>query len=150
MSEAESSTKPNLLVEDLDEEEDDGLEFYKPKSIVNSKNFSVNVVEQRQGKPEHKLLLLFHVLFKIAADVLYLFSGLMGMGYVATFIFVVILLSSDFWFTKNISGRFLAGLRWWNTFDEETGRPKWVYESWSAEERQVSRPFQGSCNLTKK
>lgn len=34
----------------------------------------------------------------------------------------------DFWYTKNISGRFLVGLRWWNEVDEE-GNEKWIFES---------------------
>ena len=33
--------------------------------------------------------------------------------------------------------------RWWSSVDEETGKVVWTFESWSAEERQVSRPFQG-------
>ena len=93
------------------EEDDDGLEFYEPpKRVSSSRNFATNVVEQRQGKPEYKLMLLWHVLFKVQPDLVYIFSGLMGMGYISTFITVVTLLSVDFWFTKNISGRLLAGL----------------------------------------
>ena len=34
----------------------------------------------------------------------------------------------DFWVVKNISGRFLVGLRWWSFIDEE-GNEKWVFES---------------------
>ena len=34
----------------------------------------------------------------------------------------------DFWTVKNISGRFLVGLRWWSFIDPE-GNEKWVFES---------------------
>ena len=70
-----------------------------------------NVVEQRLGKPEHKMILLWHVAFKILPDLFYIFGGLAGFSFVGTFIMVITLLSVDFWFTKNISGRLLAGLR---------------------------------------
>ena len=45
-------------------------------------------------------------------------------------IIVVILLGAiDFWFTKNISGRILVGLRWWNHIKKETGQEVWLFES---------------------
>ena len=73
-----------------------------------------HVVEQRVGKPEYSFLLLLHVLFKVLPNLLYMLSWeqLLGFTYVQGFIIVVTLLSIDFWFTKNISGRLLAGLRY--------------------------------------
>ena len=42
---------------------------------------------------------------------------------------VIILLGSfDFWTVKNISGRMLVGLRWWNEV-LENGDEKWIFES---------------------
>uniref|UniRef100_A0A915PQG7 Golgi apparatus membrane protein TVP23 homolog n=1 Tax=Setaria digitata TaxID=48799 RepID=A0A915PQG7_9BILA len=38
------------------------------------------------------------------------------------------LLSIDFWTVKNITGRLLVGLRWWNFVDAE-GKSHWRYES---------------------
>lgn len=34
----------------------------------------------------------------------------------------------DFWFVKNISGRLLVGLRWWNEVNED-GTEEWIFES---------------------
>lgn len=34
----------------------------------------------------------------------------------------------DFWVVKNVTGRLLAGLRWWNYIDEE-GNSHWVFEN---------------------
>lgn len=34
----------------------------------------------------------------------------------------------DFWITKNVSGRYLVGLRWWSYIDEETDNV-YVFES---------------------
>ncbi|VDN34312.1 unnamed protein product [Gongylonema pulchrum] len=38
------------------------------------------------------------------------------------------MLSIDFWTVKNITGRLLVGLRWWNFVDAE-GNNHWRYES---------------------
>lgn len=37
--------------------------------------------------------------------------------------------AADFWFVKNISGRLLVGLRWWNKVDPVTGATSWIFES---------------------
>merc|ERR1712029_525526 len=135
----------------LNEDSDDGLKIYKgpPGVAHNAKTQSTSlssmtsiVVGQRLGKPEHKQILFWHVVFKVMPDLFYILGGMMGFSFVGTFIITVTLISVDFWFTKNISGRLLAGLRWWSNIDEETGKVVWRYESWSAEERQVSLPFQ--------
>lgn len=34
----------------------------------------------------------------------------------------------DFWTVKNITGRLLVGLRWWNHVDED-GKSHWVFEN---------------------
>jgi hypothetical protein len=35
----------------------------------------------------------------------------------------------DFYYLKNIAGRRLVGLRWWNEVDANTGDGRWVFES---------------------
>lgn len=40
----------------------------------------------------------------------------------------MLLLSADFYFLKNIAGRRLVGLRWWNEVDTQTGDSQWVFE----------------------
>lgn len=45
------------------------------------------------------------------------------------FIITMLLLAADFYYAKNIAGRRLIGLRWWNEVDPETGDSKWVFES---------------------
>lgn len=49
-------------------------------------------------------------------------------SFITAFVFVVLLLSADFWTVKNITGRLLVGLRWWNYVDDE-GASHWVFES---------------------
>jgi len=82
--------------------------------------------------PAHQLrkpiIALFHILFKSLAIVVYVFSGIFGNGFVASFVSVVILLALDFWTVKNITGRLLVGMRWWNNIDDQ-GQSQWIFES---------------------
>lgn len=48
---------------------------------------------------------------------------------VLVFIITILLLAADFYYLKNIAGRRLVGLRWWNEVDPSTGDSKWVFES---------------------
>lgn len=41
---------------------------------------------------------------------------------------MVLLLSMDFWTVKNITGRLMVGLRWWNYVDDD-GKSHWIFES---------------------
>jgi hypothetical protein len=45
------------------------------------------------------------------------------------FIITILLLAADFYYLKNIAGRRLVGLRWWNEVDGATGDSHWVFES---------------------
>ena len=52
----------------------------------------------------------------------YLLLKLLTDSYLGTFIGTVLLVSIDFWVTKNLTGRKLVGLRWWSQItdtDEE-------------------------------
>lgn len=48
---------------------------------------------------------------------------------VLIFILTMLLLSIDFYCLKNIAGRRLVGLRWWNEVNASTGETTMVYES---------------------
>ena len=66
-----------------------------------------------------------------------------------TFVTITILLSADFWFVKNVSGRLLAGLRWWNVVDEGSGNQmSWRFESWTREDRQLADKSQSKWSQT--
>lgn len=54
------------------------------------------------------------------------------------FILTLILLAIDFYYLKNIAGRRLVGLRWWNEVNTETGESHWVFESSSPETRTIN------------
>jgi len=76
---------------------------------------------------------VFLYLFRIAAIVMYILGGYIY-NYVLSTVIVVVLLSMDFWNCRNVSGRVLVGLRYWNQVDED-GESYWVFES-----RDPSRP----------
>lgn len=48
---------------------------------------------------------------------------------VLIFIITILLLAADFYYLKNIAGRRLVGLRWWNEVNPENGESHWVFES---------------------
>ena len=73
-------------------------------------------------------IVLFTLLFKTLAIVAFLILGLFGFSDALIFIIVVILNAFDFWFVKNVSGRILVGLRWWNEVMDD-GTEVWIFES---------------------
>ena len=73
-------------------------------------------------------IVLFTLLFKTLAVVSFLILGIFGISDALVFIIVVILNAFDFWFVKNVSGRILVGLRWWNEVKDD-GTEVWIFES---------------------
>jgi len=49
-------------------------------------------------------------------------------NFILVFVICVLLLSFDFWSVKNVTGRLLVGLRWWNEVKED-GTNVWIFES---------------------
>lgn len=70
----------------------------------------------------------FHLFFRGSAVVTYMLCGWFSDSFITSFVFVILLLSADFWTVKNITGRLMVGLRWWNYVDDE-GASHWVFES---------------------
>ena len=56
-------------------------------------------------------------------------SQLTPVSSVLIFIITMLLLAADFYYLKNIAGRRLVGLRWWNEVDTASGDSHWVFES---------------------
>lgn len=63
-----------------------------------------------------------------AALAWYLLCGWFINGFVIQFVVTVLLIAFDFWTVKNVSGRILVGLRWWNE-TTENGESIWRFES---------------------
>ncbi|KIM33956.1 hypothetical protein M408DRAFT_325511 [Serendipita vermifera MAFF 305830] len=82
----------------------------------------------------HPVALFFLYLFRSLAIVVYVMGGFLTDDYVLSTVAVVVLLAADFWNCRNVSGRTLVGLRFWNQVDED-GQSHWIFES-----RDPSRP----------
>ena len=80
----------------------------------------------------HPVAVFSHVGFKLAAVVAYVTCEWFETHFVLNFVTCVLLLAGDFWVTKNVSGRLLVGLRYWNEIDT-AGVSTWRFESRSAE-----------------
>jgi len=78
--------------------------------------------------PRHPFIALSHVGFKLLSIFYFLFCKLFNDSFVTNFVLLLSFVALDFWITKNITGRFLVGLRWWNYVDPSTGKSHWVFE----------------------
>ena len=65
----------------------------------------------------------------LASLLVYLLGLLFTDNYVLVFIVTILLLAADFYYLKNIAGRRLVGLRWWNEVNASSGDSHWVFES---------------------
>merc|ERR1712047_131519 len=93
-----------------------------------SLNFGDEHDPASQKNIKHPIAVFFHLFFRILSMVTYLLCGWFSDSFIANFVFIVMFLSMDFWTVKNITGRLLVGLRWWNYVDED-GKSHWVFES---------------------
>ncbi|KAF4670790.1 Golgi apparatus membrane protein TVP23 A [Perkinsus olseni] len=100
----------------------------------------------------HPWVCVFHILFKLAAIFSYwVVYYISGKSYIITFVCTTTCLALDFWTVKNVTGRLLVGLRWWNEYETskdseaggEPGQSTWVFESQGEE-------FERSLNPTDK
>ena len=75
----------------------------------------------------HPTICLLTISFKIAAIVCFILLNLF-LGESMTYLVVILIGCVDFYITKNLSGRILVGLRWWNEVKED-GTEVWIFES---------------------
>ncbi|VDM61057.1 unnamed protein product [Angiostrongylus costaricensis] len=73
-------------------------------------------------------IVVAHLAFKSAALAYYFLANWLSSSFIVQFLIILTLLSMDFWTVKNITGRLLVGLRWWN-FVDENGNNHWKFES---------------------
>jgi len=94
-------------------------------------NISVNIQGDSQPAnsfPSHPITCIFEIFFKVAAITSYEIAYYLWDNFVGVFVLVVTLLALDFYTSKNVTGRFLVGLRWWNQIKED-GTNLWRFES---------------------
>jgi len=86
----------------------------------------------------HPITLLCFLCFRISSLLVYILGVLFTSNFILVFILTVILLAVDFYYIKNIAGRRLVGLRWWNEVNHQTGETHWVFESADPESRSIN------------
>ncbi|KAM7370377.1 hypothetical protein PAMP_009930 [Pampus punctatissimus] len=101
---------------------------------TNDEDVSLFDAEEDAGKRskkssiKHPVASFFHLFFRVNAILVYLLCEIFSKSFIACMVTIILLLSCDFWTVKNISGRLMVGLRWWNQVDDD-GRSHWVFES---------------------
>ncbi|XP_029912760.1 Golgi apparatus membrane protein TVP23 homolog B-like isoform X2 [Myripristis murdjan] len=91
----------------------------------------------RKNKIRHPMATFFHLFFRTCAILVYLLCDIFSSSFIACMVTIILLLSCDFWTVKNVSGRLLVGLRWWNQVDED-GKSRWVFESRKVQSRKAA------------
>lgn len=82
----------------------------------------VTFLSFRAGMLQHRSrALLTTNLSPTASLLVYLLGLLFTSNFVLIFIVTILLLAADFYYLKNIAGRRLVGLRWWNEVDSASG-----------------------------
>ena len=99
----------------------------KDEDNQNQKKEEVNMTNFI-SKASHPMVCIFTIIFKIGAITAFILLDIFVSNEAIAYLVVIILSASDFWTTKNISGRILVGLRWWNDV-KENGEEVWVFES---------------------
>ena len=90
----------------------------------------------RQKSIQHPVTCIFHVLFRALALLAYFYCKWFGSSFVIAFVIIALLHSMDFWTVKNVTGRLMVGLRWWNEV-AENGENMWYFESRPKNERHL-------------
>lgn len=93
----------------------------KPNEEVTITNF--------YEKSSHPTISLISVILKLSSIISFIILSIFTSNDALIMIIVILLGASDFWMTKNITGRLLVGLRWYNLLKIETNQEIWVFES---------------------
>lgn len=97
----------------------------------NTEDIALNFGDETQVKKKklrHPVAAFFHIIFRLSALIFYFITNLVTSSFVTGFVIIILLLSFDFWVVKNVTGRLLVGLRWWNYIDED-GNSQWMFEA---------------------
>lgn len=108
----------------------DHLSSGKPTALLTNESArgSSNILSSILAESSHPTALLLHYLFRTAALLIYLLAGLVSSSFVVIFVATVVVLASDFWVVKNVTGRMLVGRRWWSRTAAD-GSTVWSFEA---------------------
>ncbi|GMM45544.1 Tvp23 protein [Pichia kluyveri] len=100
-----------------------------PNTQVNNTDSSITrTLYQKLLESSHPIALLSFIILRLSPIAIYIFGMIFTSNYILFFILIILLIAADFWNVKNISGRLLVGLRWWNETND-LGSTIWVFEN---------------------
>lgn len=102
------------------------MSTYQPPPPVGQPAAAPNPAETGY-KGNHPIAAFFHIIFKFGAILTYILK-MLGAGDTGCFIAVTLFIAADFWTVKNVTGRLLVSLRWWNRVRDD-GSTEWIFES---------------------
>lgn len=95
----------------------------------NSKGSEPMTMANFYKKTSSPVVALTSVIIKLSAVISFILLSLFTDNEAIVMLVVILIGAADFWFTKNITGRVLVGLRWWNQIKKETKEEVWIFES---------------------
>ncbi len=89
-----------------------------------------NYISAALAESSHPTVLAVHFAARAAGVVVYvLFPWLVTSSFVVLATLVMVAVAVDFWLVKNVSGRFLVGLRWWSGLGADGASTVWTFEA---------------------
>jgi len=101
------------------------------KNNKNAMNMNMNYQTPSSSNNDnhaHPQAAFFTVVFKAMSILLYMFGSWFTDNFVLIFVFIILCLAADFWTVKNVTGRLLVGLRWWNEVKDD-GSSEWKFQA---------------------
>ena len=122
---------PSINLQDNDPAKNQQIKNPPPEHLdsKNSKGSEPITMVNFYKKTSSPVVALVSVLIKLSAVISFILLSLFTDNEAIVMLVVILLGAADFWFTKNITGRILVGLRWWNQIKKETNQEVWIFES---------------------
>jgi hypothetical protein len=98
------------------------LPFLDPANVSESTSIGLT----SHAPPTGTVFSVF-LLLKASQYVIYIFGWIFIPSTVFQWVLTIIASAADFWFTKNVAGRLILGLRWSSTVTED-GESQWVFD----------------------
>lgn len=131
------STQPDLIDADTPVGQYTVLETASPVLVTPSEPMTQGSAEpssiprtlyKKLSESGHPAALMSYLSLRLAPIAIYLFGLWFTSNYILFFILIILLLAADFWNVKNVAGRLLVGLRWWNE-TTDVGKAVLVFET---------------------
>ena len=97
----------------------------QPKKLGPNEEVTIMNFYKKSSNP---IVALITVILKLSSIICFFILSIFISNEALIMIIIILLGSADFWMTKNISGRILVGLRWYNLLKIESNQEIWRFE----------------------